>query len=195
MVTNETSLTSTSTYGCRPIYVIPKWIYDALIRNKVIDVWNYTELRSKLSINDIALFVAFKNVVKLDDTDIFEFTNINNFKFSDEDERREFRNSVWPLSGTEEIADNTRARLDNYISIYDSDLPYSFINFSNNVFAVLHEGFAIKIKDNTFKFNFIKDYLKELYKHEVISNVSNTNAFKLYLKYCRNTKDIMPIKK
>lgn len=195
MDNNGVSLLSTSNNVYNPIYVIPKWIYDALVRNNIVDVWSYSNVRSKLAINDIASFVGFKNVVKLDDTDIFQSVDINTFKFSDDDEKREFLNSVWPLSGTEEIANNVRTRLENYPPMEDSNLSYSFINFSDNIFAVLHEGFAVKIKDKTFKFNFIKDYLKEIYKHELISNVSRTDAFKLYLKYCEDTKDIIQIKK
>lgn len=187
-----TSVASTDFYG---FYIIPKWIYDALVRNGVMDIWNYSDLRTKLAINDIASFIAFANAVKLIDNGLFLTPNVYTFTFSTEEENKEFCNSVLPLSNTEEIADNLRTRLENYFSIDNNDLPYSFINFSNNTFAVLHEGFAIKIKDLSFKINFIKDYLREAYKHNQIKDVSQTVAFKLYLKYCKETKDTLPINK
>lgn len=193
MDNNEvTSVVSIDTYV---FYIIPKWIYDALVRNGVMDIWNYSDLRSKLAINDIASFIAFNNVVKLDDKYLFHIPNVYTFNFSTEEEKKEFCNSVLPLSNTEEIADNLRTRLENYSSIDNNNLPYSFINFSNNIFAVLHEGFALKIKDLSFKINFVKDYLKEAYKHQQIKDVSRTDAFRLYLKYCKETKDTLPINK
>ncbi len=181
--------------GYRSIYIIPKWIYDALTKNGIIDIWNYSNIRPKLAINDIASFIAFSNITKLDDRELFSSPHAHNFKFSSEEEEQEFRNSVLPLSNTEEIADNLRTRLENYSSIDNNSLPYSFITFSDNIFAVLHEGFALKIKDLSFKINFIKDYLKEIYKHDQIKDVSQTEAFTLYLKYCKETKDTLPISK
>lgn len=179
----------------KEINVIPKWLYDALLRSNVDDIFNYTTIRNKLSLSDIAVLVGFRELIKLDedknDYYLFDRIDIDDFIFSTDEERSEFINSVSPLSQSKEIAYNVLSRLNSYRSVDNNDSLYTLINKQDRLLIIIDDGFLLSLKNNNFKSNFIKDCLKEIDKYTNVKESSYFNIFKEYLKYCFLTKDIL----
>lgn len=179
----------------REINVIPKWIYDALVKNNVEDIFNYTAIRSKLSLNDIAVLISFSDFNKLDESNfshhIFNRLNISDFIFSTDEERTEFNISVSPLSQSKEIAYNVLSRLNSYRSIDNNTLTYSLINKQDRLLIIIDDGFLLSLKNNDFKNNFIRDCLKEIDKNTTVKDYEYSSIFNEYLNYCFNTRDIL----
>jgi len=179
----------------REINVIPKWIYDALVKNNVEDIFNYTAIRSKLSLNDIAVLISFRDLIKLDESNfnhhIFNRLDISDFIFSTDDERTEFNISVSPLSQSKEIAYNVLSRLNSYRSIDSNTLTYSLINKQDRLLIIIDDGFLLSLKNNDFKNNFIRDCLKEIDKNTTVKDYEYSSIFNEYLNYCFNTRDIL----
>ena len=177
----------------KEINVIPKWLYDALLRSNVDDIFNYTTIRNKLSLSDIAVLVGFRELIKLDedknDYYLFDRIDIDDFIFSTDEERSEFINSVSPLSQSKEIAYNVLSRLNSYRSLDDNNLTYTLINKQDRLLIIIDDGFLLSIKNKDFKNNFIKDCLKEIEKYTSVKESLYFNMFKEYLKYCLDTKD------
>lgn len=179
----------------REINVIPKWIYDALVKNNVEDIFNYTAIRSKLSLNDIAVLISFRDLIKLDESNfnhhIFNRLDISDFIFSTDDERTEFNISVSPLSQSKEIAYNVLSRLNSYRSVDNNTLTYSLINKQDRLLIIIDDGFLLSLKNNDFKNNFIRDCLKEIDKNTTVKDYEYSSIFNEYLNYCFNTRDIL----
>lgn len=179
----------------REINVIPKWIYDALVKNNVEDIFNYTAIRSKLSLNDIAVLISFRDLIKLDESNfshhIFNRLNISDFIFSTDEERTEFNISVSPLSQSKEIAYNVLSRLNSYRSVDNNTLTYSLINKQDRLLIIIDDGFLLSLKNNDFKNNFIRDCLKEIDKNTTVKDYEYSSIFNEYLNYCFNTRDIL----
>lgn len=179
----------------REINVIPKWIYDALVKNNVEDIFNYTAIRSKLSLNDIAVLISFRDLIKLDESNfnhhIFNRLDISDFIFSTDDERTEFNISVSPLSQSKEIAYNVLSRLNSYRSVDNNTLTYSLINKQDRLLIIIDDGFLLSLKNNDFKNNFIRDCLKEIDKNTTVKDYKYSSIFNEYLNYCFNTRDIL----
>ncbi len=179
----------------REINVIPKWIYDALVKNNVEDIFNYTAIRSKLSLNDIAVLISFSDFNKLDESNfshhIFNRLNISDFIFSTDEERTEFNISVSPLSQSKEIAYNVLSRLNSYRSVDNNTLTYSLINKQDRLLIIIDDGFLLSLKNNDFKNNFIRDCLKEIDKNTTVKDYEYSSIFNEYLNYCFNTRDIL----
>lgn len=179
----------------REINVIPKWIYDALVKNNVEDIFNYTAIRSKLSLNDIAVLISFSDFNKSDESNfshhIFNRLNISDFIFSTDEERTEFNISVSPLSQSKEIAYNVLSRLNSYRSIDNNTLTYSLINKQDRLLIIIDDGFLLSLKNNDFKNNFIRDCLKEIDKNTTVKDYEYSSIFNEYLNYCFNTRDIL----
>ena len=179
----------------REINVIPKWIYDALVKNNVEDIFNYTAIRSKLSLNDIAVLISFSDFNKSDESNfshhIFNRLDISDFIFSTDEERTEFNISVSPLSQSKEIAYNVLSRLNSYRSIDNNTLTYSLINKQDRLLIIIDDGFLLSLKNNDFKNNFIRDCLKEIDKNTTVKYYEYSSIFNEYLNYCFNTRDIL----
>lgn len=177
----------------KEINVVPKWIYDSLLKNNVDNIFDYTALRYKLSLSDIAVLVGFREFIKLDESTndyyLFDKIDIDDFIFSSDEERSEFSNSVNPLSQSKEIAYNVLSRLNSYRSVDNSSSLYTLINKQDRLLIIIDDGFLLSLKNNNFKSNFVKDCLKEINKYTNIKESSYLNIFKEYLKYCFLTKD------
>ncbi len=177
----------------KEINVVPKWIYDSLLKNNVDNIFDYTALRYKLSLSDIAVLVGFREFIKLDESTndyyLFDKIDIDDFIFSSSEERSEFSNSVNPLSQSKEIAYNVLSRLNSYRSIDNNNSLYTLINKQDRLLIIIDDGFLLSLKNNNFKSNFIKDCLKEINKYTNVKESSYLNIFKEYLKYCFLTKD------
>ncbi len=182
-------------FNLKEINVIPRWIYDYLTRNNVEDIFNYTALRNKLSLNDIAVLLCFRDLIKLNenrcDYYLFDKIDSDDFIFANDDERSEFNISVSPLSQSKEIAHNILSRLNSYRSVDNNSLTYTLINKQDRLLIIIDDGFLLSIKNKDFKNNFIKDCLKEIDKYTNVKESTYSNIFNEYLKYCLDTKDTL----
>lgn len=167
--------------------VVPGWIQRALLRNKLntIDLLDYRKVRQVLSLDDMAEWFYMNdrfeiNKVRLSNT--YLETAWHSFSPTDQ---LEVRNSVLPLSGSEEIASSANHRLtaktDN-ISNPVGNQNYQFIRIENNLYVVLSEGFMTTMQDQAEMLDFVKKYLKECYAMVSVADVSKLSIFELYMK-------------
>lgn len=167
------------------LYVIPGWVYKTLSRNNLnnIDILEYSVIRQYMSIDDLAELIYLNNKFNINQSYLSNGIYSDSFKNLTQEQLTELTRSVFPLSDTDEIANNLKAKLESEPNT-DTE-TYQFISALDATYTVLHEGFLIKIKDPAFRIKFIKEYLQECYKVKSIPTVSSTSMFKLYLKICK----------
>lgn len=164
------------------IFVVPGWIYRSVLRNKLntIDMLDYTKVRSVLSLNDMAEWFYMNDRFQIDGCLLSSaFLDLHWHSFT-EAQRAEVKNSVLPLSGSEEVADSAKAKLTGSYPM--SEVAYQFITIDNILYILLNEGFMSAISKPDYKSEFVKNYLKECYAMASVSDVSRLSIFDLYMK-------------
>jgi hypothetical protein len=164
------------------IFVIPDWIYRNVIRNKlnIIDIADYSKIRSIFSIDDMAEWFYLNDKLKIDDIRISNEWLDCFWHSISPSQLTEVRNSVLPLSGSEEIAHSAKLRLTKDSNLSKS--TYKFIVINNILYIILSEGFITHIQNPANKLDFVKNYLKECYAMASVSEVAKLSIFDLYLK-------------
>lgn len=164
------------------IFVVPGWIYRSVLRNKLntIDMLDYSKVRDVLSLTDMAEWFYMNDRFKVDECLLSSsFLDIHWHSFTPA-QRAEVKNSVLPLSGSEEIANSAKAKLNGHYPM--SAASYQFVTIDNTVYIILHEGFMSEISKKEFMSEFVKKYLKECYAMMSVTDVSRLNIFDLYMK-------------
>jgi hypothetical protein len=161
--------------------IIPGWIYRAINKNKlnIIDVLNYSKIRSVLSIDDMAELVYMNDQFQINGYYLANTSYATTLLNLTPAQKAELDNSVRPLSLTEEIATSAKAKLT--LSNRMSECVYQFVTIDNNLFVILNEGFLTSIQNDDRMHEFVKLYLKECYAMTSIKEVSTYDLFKLYL--------------
>jgi hypothetical protein len=167
------------------IFVLPGWIHRSLLRNNLntVDVSDYAKMRKILSIEDFAEWVQLNDIFKLDNQAYVSTTTLDqlfNSSTLTKDQIVEYRNSVLPLSGTDDIAKTTLNKLCASNSM--SKNACNFIATGDNNFVVLNEGFINSINTKESKLDFIRKYLEFCYSLYSVKRVSLTSIYDLYVK-------------
>lgn len=167
------------------VFVLPGWIHRSIIRNNlnIVDVSDYAKMRNILSLEDFSEWVYMNDILKIDNQAYISTNTLDQLFNSDtlsKQQLMEYRNSVLPLSGAENIAETISSKLSAYNSM--NDKPYSFISVGNNNLIIINEGFFNVVNDANQKLEFIKQYLKLCYSLYSVKRVSLTSIFNLYVK-------------
>lgn len=165
------------------VFVVPAWVWRAAKRNKLspIDILDYKKARSILSVNDMAEWFYINSHLLIDGNalsvdQLFSYGSPN----LDSEDSREICNSVLPLSGTPEVANNVQVRLKE--KRVELGCEYEFVAANSCLYLVLHEGFLTSVQSNDFMMEFVRDYLRNCYKLSSVHEVSEFPIFQTYLK-------------
>ncbi len=169
----------------RPQYFfIPRWQFKQLSKNVILkDRILYKELRSALSIIDLAELVALNGQIEFKNTDLDFSGNMRDFITQPtEVEEVEFDNTIMPMSQMTTTISNIIARLSNEPVLDTGIKPYTVITMTTSVIIVVDDTFLnyLSVSDKN-SLTFIEDVLKALYKISSIFFVANTAIFKKYL--------------
>lgn len=168
------------------LVVVPGWIHRVAIRNNVnlIDLLNYDSIRPFVSLDDMAQWVYINDKIKLDNSTIGSKSMMEVWKNLSPDAQRELNNSVYPLSGSEEVASGANQKLKNardFLGNLLSNQTYQFVRMGNVIFVILNEGFMTSVSEESALLDFIKNYLKECYAMTSVADVSKLGIYSSYL--------------
>lgn len=138
-------------------------------------------MRKILSIDDLAEWEYLNYQFKLNGCHLSNIFLDSIFENLTQEERTEFKNSVQPLSGTENIAQAVTAKLNTYG--VDNSTFYDFIVSNNTICIIINEGFLTHISKTNEELDFIKNYLKQCYSMAPLADVSKLEIFKLYINH------------
>lgn len=167
------------------ILIIPQSMYKSLHNSNfnIMDIVDYTKLRSHIVINDIATMVAMNRELKINGKLISTVYPTLLFNTMSKEETIEFNVSVLPLSLSASIVDsmNTALSLTNVDANSMADGFYSFIQTEDHIFLVLRDGFLSRLTDSSYRLEFVKTYLKHCYSVTDIASVSTNPMFSAYI--------------
>lgn len=179
------------------LYIIPGWIYNRIIRNKlnIVDINCYSKMREILSLNDLAEWRYLNDEYKIEDSFLSTIT-----MFNYKEKGMSFLNSGYASSITEEQKNEVFASLDilctsseikescisklNNTNHYD-DKFYMFIPCSNNtLYLVLNEGFEtyLNLNESNNKLLFIREFIKNCHNMMPECDVIKLPAYRIYLR-------------
>lgn len=163
------------------IVIMPGWVYRSIIRNKlnIIDASNYSKMRKILSLNDIAEWQNANASVNVQKEYLGGFGELI-FENMNDSEKNEMKNTILPLSGSIQIAENVKIKLSVINDMVET--AYQFIRNNNTLYVILNEGFLSKTTDRRYTMDFVKNYLAQCYSLTTIHEVSKMSIFKLYIK-------------
>lgn len=175
--------------------LIPFWVENVLKRNNIdiIDILNYSKLKSILSINDLAQLNSLQSI-----EEIFTIKELDSnwclfsswMSNAQESEKVELDSVITQLSCSKDLQRDLleRLSLDYAPLVYDYNEPkYKILDLNRDVTAVvLNPGFVDFERDKLNQFTFISDLLKSLYVYYTISEVS---TYSLYNKYVHLLED------
>lgn len=157
-------------------YVIPGWVYKAIIRNKlnIIDITDFTKIKPILSNNDIASWIYLNQEYKLMKHEL-SYNSIESL-FQPEISLAEYSH----LASSNEIVNLVNSRLN--VNVNTMIEEYQIITVNDLVFIILNEGFGTFIQSIDNIKRFIRDYLKGYYSVEKLSTVAHSPLYNLYVE-------------
>lgn len=172
------------TTGGQPrTFVIPGWVYRAILRNKVnlTDLNNYSKMRSILSQDDMVSWVYLNDCYKLRKSNLTYDLLKTLFDGLTTEEMSEYDMAIQPLATTDAVASSTIERLRDVNNMTSAD-PYQILNVGDMVLIILNEGFDNAVQSLEDLLNFIRQYLKAQYTVNAIANVSFCPLYTLYIE-------------
>jgi len=161
---------------------IPKWQFNAISKKVIIkDRILYKELRSILSILDIAELIALNNL-QINGLTLGSSNNgLNDFLIQPtETELIEYEHTILPIADMASTLKNIQARLQ--LPIDSNEKPFSFVVLPSMLIIIIDDGFLTYLKDSRKDLIFVQDVLKSLYKIASIAAVAKTGLFYRYLR-------------
>lgn len=175
--------------------IIPFWVESVLNRNNIglVDILDYSKLKSILSINDIAQLLALQCLeesitIKELDGKWYLFNSWS--KSAQASQKTELDSVVDQLSCSKDLQRELMGRLSlEYAPIvFNIEAPkYKIIDLNRDVTAiVLNPGFIDFERDQVNAFNIFSNLLKSLYVYNTISDVSTHKLFSKYVNMLDN---------
>jgi hypothetical protein len=176
------------------LVIVPYWIQQLLARNKLnyIDLLDYNKIRSLMSIEDIATFMALTGNDDLRDSFLGRLNGIDNYIYyrycerATVEQRKELDVVIGPLIQAESTYKTLidRLSLDNPADkdhISSEDLYTLQVNNDGTIFLFVKKGILNALEDRDYAHQLVSAYLQALYGLAPIHDVSFKDAFKLYL--------------
>lgn len=176
------------------LVIVPYWIQQLLDRNKLnyIDLLDYSKIRSLMSVEDVATFMALTNNDNLRTNFLGRMNGYDNFIYhyyferASSEQRKELETVIMPLTQAETITKTLvdRLSLDDITDkdrILSEDLYTLQVNNDGTIFLFVKKGILNALEDRDYCKKLISAYLQALYVLAPIHEVSLTDAFKLYL--------------
>lgn len=166
--------------------LVPGWLARSLFQQKrsLADLANYRTLREYATKDEIAEWVYLNEHLSVNGN-LLGSWYLNFFTGLSNEESLEFKNSVVPLSGSEDIASSVKTRLSLQKSdprvLFNGDKYYDFVIVNNTIFVLINEGFAQIFEDKAKKAEFLKEYLEKCYSMTSRTHVSEMAIFTTYL--------------
>lgn len=171
--------------------LIPFWVENVLNRNNIdiIDILNYSKLKSILSTNDLAQLKSLQTIEEISsfkelDGKWYLFNSWMNS--AQESEKVELDSVINQLSCSKDLQQDLLDRLSlEYAPLVfdESASKYKILDLNRDVTAiVLNPGFIDFERDQMNQFNLISDLLKSLYVYSTFSEVSNYSLFNKYVQ-------------
>lgn len=176
------------------LVIVPYWVQQLLDRNKLnyIDLLDYNKVRSLMSIEDVATFMGLTNNESMKETFLGRLNGYDNYVYyrylerATAEQRKELETVIVPLTQAETTTKTLldRLSLDNPAEkdhISSEDLYTLQVNNDGTIFLFVKKGILNALEDRDYAHKLVSAYLQALYGLAPIHEVSQKDAFKLYL--------------
>ena len=163
------------------IYIIPDWIFRALVRSNLnyIDIKNFNRIKDVLSTEDRAIIIACNCFISEFNKLIKKYND--NIDLSYNPGLHDFQKEEVGLSCTNYFIKDILERL-SADDISNNNEYYEVLSGAdNNVYVKVKKGFMNVLNIPSYRKSICSDIVKNLYKFNSIEHVSNYNVFYEYV--------------
>lgn len=171
--------------------LVPNAIAEVLRRNRLdlAKIFDYTTLRSLVSVQDISAFLSLQRADKIDlvKTSNYSFLRTSWEQTVTSDEREELVSFVIPSSNSEKPSKELYGQFGDNLIEQSVDgkpvCPYEVLDVTRDAFIViLKPGYMSLQKDTAQHLGLVRKVLKVFYEYQQQHEVASTAIFGLYLQ-------------